>query len=195
MKPNRSYRFILIIISLGIILSACSGTQNQPAETSLPEPTQQGASESVTQEAPYPAPKDYEPTEGPYPPPPLPTVAYPAPGEAPTQDPSIIKFNLDKPIYAGDTVISGTGPAGVPIAILDITFMGEVLGQTVIKDDGTFSIEVSPLEAAHRVGIILGVLEGTEWSETDFDERYFGDQALNVPLVGFFYDTALVLEK
>jgi len=118
---------------------------------------------------------------------------YPEPGQGIGGDENAIPFLLDKPILAGAKEISGSGVPGVPIAILDITLMGPVLGQTTIKEDGSFVVEVSPLEAGHRVGLFLANLEGTSWKPEDFqDKGYFGEEARMVPMVGFFYDTALV---
>ena len=92
--------------------------------------------------------------------------------------------------------MTGRGPAGVPIGLLNITFMGTMLGQTTIGEDGTFAFTVEPLEAGHRIGIVLGILDGTQWTPEYFqNSAFYGDEARSVPLVGFFYDTALVIEK
>jgi hypothetical protein len=73
--------------------------------------------------------------------------------------------------------------------------VGEVLGETVIQDDGTFEFATPPLESGVRIGIVLGNLEGTAWSPEDFyDSGYYGDDARVVPMIGFLYDTALVAD-
>lgn len=107
-----------------------------------------------------------------------------------------VRFSLKKPIFEGTTQIVGVGTPGIPIIIYDVTFMGEILGQGLINQDGTFNISVSPLEAGHRIGIGLGVLSGSKWQVTDFQNPAFnGDEARQVPMVGFFFDTAMVQEK
>jgi len=92
--------------------------------------------------------------------------------------------------------VTGSGPTGVPIVLLDITFGGRLLASGVIDRNGRFELEVGePLEARHRIGIALGDLTGTGWQPEDFsDEKFYGDEALNVPLVGFFFDTCMIQE-
>jgi hypothetical protein len=98
-------------------------------------------------------------------------------------------------VTEGDTVITGGGPPGVPIILFDVTAMGVALGQTTIGEDGRFEFTVDPLESAHRIGVALGELAGTGYTAEELQETiYFGDESLSVPLVGFFYDTAMVRE-
>lgn len=122
-----------------------------------------------------------------------------SPLDVPIASPSarrIVPFRLNKPIFAGVDRVSGTGPAGVPIIIADVTFMGEPLGASVIGDDGTFEIRVPVLEKNHRIGIMLGDLRGTKWRVEDFYAlEYRGEDPQQVPQVGFFYDTAMVQEE
>jgi hypothetical protein len=108
----------------------------------------------------------------------------------------VTPFKLDRPILAGATEIRGTGPAGVPIYIADITFMGDPLGTGKVGSDGKFVIVVKPLEAAHRIGLALGILEGTPWKPEDFyRQEFYGPEAMQLPTVGFFFDTAMISEK
>ena len=105
-------------------------------------------------------------------------------------------FQLDRPVVAGTTVVRGTGPAGVPIFIADVTFMGEPLGTGNIGADGKFAITVQSLEAQHRIGLALGILDGTAWKPDDFYQpEFYGPDAMQLPQVGFFHDTVLVDEK
>ncbi len=111
----------------------------------------------------------------------------------PAPSTQVTPFKLDRPILAGATEIRGTGPAGVPIYIADITFMGEPLGTGKVDTDGKFVIVVKPLEAGHRIGLRLGILEGTPWKPEDFyRQEFYGPDAMQVPQVGFFHDTVLV---
>jgi hypothetical protein len=71
--------------------------------------------------------------------------------------------------------------------------MGQTLAQTVIGPDGTFEVTLNALEKNHRLGIMLGELAGTPWSEATFqDPSYNGPQAMQVPQVGFLFDTVFV---
>jgi hypothetical protein len=109
---------------------------------------------------------------------------------------SAVPFHLDRPVVAGTAVIRGTGPAGVPIWIADVTFMGEVLGQGKIGPDGKFAIQVQPLDANHRIGVALAELAGTPWTAEDFYRaEFYGPDATQAPQVGFFFDTVMVTEK
>ncbi len=167
MKPYRSFLYLF-----GFLLAACTS----------PTP---GSGGSATASA-YPI--------GSTPATNSPSVAYPI--ASPTRPPgsgNVTPFRLDKPIVAGATQISGTGPAGVPIVLVDVTFMGPVLGQTTIGADGKFVFQVAALEKSHRIGVTLADLTGTKWKTEDFsDQGYQGDEAVLVPQVAFFYDTALV---
>jgi hypothetical protein len=130
---------------------------------------------------------------------PQPTTSPVVPGVSPLASPllssaaSVVPFRLDRPIMAGDTEVRGTGPAGVPIFIADVTFMGEPLGNGTIGSDGTFVVKVKPLPDGHRIGLALGVLNGTKWKPEDFYlQEYYGPDALQAPQVGFFHDTVMV---
>ncbi len=121
------------------------------------------------------------------------SAAYPAPSAAPTLRGDEVPFRLAKPIKAGATYVSGTGPAGVPIILADVTFMGAVMGQTTVGADGKFQFPVQALEANHRLGITLGDVTGTKFTlEQFYSDGYRGDGSMQVPNVGFYFDTALV---
>ena len=122
-----------------------------------------------------------------------PVQMSPLPSPLPTTDSAGVPFKLERPIPAGATEVRGTGPAGVPVFVADVTFMGESLGTGTIGPDGKFVVAVKPLEANHRLGLALGNLEGTAWKPEDFyREAFYGPEAMQVPQVGFFQDTVLV---
>lgn len=109
---------------------------------------------------------------------------------------NVIPFRLDKPVREGAQEITGSGPPGVPVMILDVTFMGNILGETTIDDDGTFIVTIPSLEKNHRIGLTIGYLDGTEWSPEDFYAPEFnGDEPLQVPMVDFFFDTTMVVSN
>ncbi len=180
-------RFVFVIILI-LLLSACTPISETPETHITAQPSSDGGSQN-----PYPVPETMENTPEAYPAPAddLTTNPYPSPEEIPS---GIIPFAFDKPVSDGDTIISGTGPAGVPIEVVNVTLMRLVLAQGIIEDDNTFTFELrEPLEKGYRLGIALAELAGTEWTKDEFANKFFnGSQAMNVPTVGFFFDTALV---
>ena len=123
---------------------------------------------------------------------PLPAVSAPANSPIPTPV-GAVKFQIDRPVKIGATVVTGQGPAGVPISIVNVTDMGSELGVGVIGADSRFSITVQPLLGSTRIGLGLGDLGGTNLNAEDFNaDAYKGSEALVVPMVGYFQDTALV---
>lgn len=197
-------RYVLLIVAI-LVLTACAPPKATQSPTTTQETKQEAnveISEKTTpqpEDTPYPPPPVVEVSDtDPYPPPTieiLPVDAYPAP-ESSIAIIGDSAFQFNKPIHEGATEITGVGPAGVPILILDITFMGEILGEGLIDDNGTFTINVEPLEKAHRIGISLDNLEGTQWTQEDFYGIEFnGEGAMQVPMVGYFYDTIIVTEK
>jgi hypothetical protein len=109
------------------------------------------------------------------------------------------QFMLVTPLHSGDQQVTGQGPAGIPINIVDVTLMGFELGSTTIDESGTFSVQLlQPLEEGHRIGIMLGSLEDTDWTPDEnlanelFELR--GPDYMNIPRVGVVYDTAMVQE-
>ena len=73
--------------------------------------------------------------------------------------------------------------------------MGAFVGSGTTDESGRFRVTLSePLEARHRIGLTFDV-GGTSWTPDDFpSEAFHGEEALLVPQVGFYYDTAMVRE-
>ncbi|MDI9547463.1 MAG: hypothetical protein QM346_07655, partial [Chloroflexota bacterium] len=173
------------------------------AEEAAPAAEEEAAYPAPDEEEAYPAPAaaDTAPAEeGAYPPPQVTSSsaeeeAYPAPS-APTEETSripIVPFAIEQPVTAGSTVIRGTGPAGVPILVVNVTYMGEILGEGVIGADGTFEISTTALEAETWVGVSLADLTGSDFAYEDFYASGFrGEGAAQVPQVGFVYDSVTV---
>ena len=101
-------------------------------------------------------------------------------------------FTIDRPLLPNSTVVTGQGPPGVPIKVVNVTRAGRELGAGVIGPDGHFAIEVSPLPPGERIGIMLGDVEGTPFKEEDFLR---GEGYVDIPLVGILFDTVLVEES
>ncbi len=158
----------IFISLLALTFAACS-----PSTTPMPSKTQLDLTVENL-ETPYPYP-DIKPTKR------IPAIN------------NTVPFRLNKPVIEGTQEITGSGPPGVPIMILDITFMGNILGEGIIDKDGTFIIQVPTLEKNHRIGLTIGYLDGTEWTPEDFYFPDFnGDEPLQVPMVDFFFDTTMV---
>lgn len=101
-------------------------------------------------------------------------------------------FSIDEPVKAGDTSVLGTGPAGVPIVLVDVSLVGEPLAYTTIGEDGRFSFTLeNPLPSGHSIGIQLGDLTGTDFLQSQFqyNETYF-----ERPLIGTLFDMVSVRE-
>lgn len=106
---------------------------------------------------------------------------------------TVVPFKIERPVLPGATEVQGTGPAGVPIYIADVTFMGDPLGTGTIGADGKFVVKVQPLTDGHRIGVALGILDGTRWKPEDFYQpAYYGPDSMQAPQVGFFHDTVMV---
>jgi hypothetical protein len=157
------------------LIIAVSGCLQKPESTVPTSPLQSPLDTSMSTDSPLPTGEPPETQPG---------------------DTEIERFQLNKPIPPGSKKVTGSGPPGVPIVLLDITFGGRLLASGVIGKQGKFELTVEePLEARHRLGITLGDLSGTKWTPEDLsDEKLYGDDALSVPQVGFFYDTHIIQE-
>jgi hypothetical protein len=203
---------------LAVALSACSGPSpvktlqaGTPAavSTSYPGPVATNSPNNPGQAAAYPQPQATLDIAS-YPAPTtasfsnaLPSVdpAYPAPPPSPTINPGtpvkVVPFKINKPLSAGMTEITGSGPADIPITLADITSYGDIVGEGTISSDGTFTIKLNkPLEVNQWIGITYSNLKNTKWVPSNFDDPGFrGDSPQLIPLVGYFFDTAEVAEK
>ncbi len=157
---------ILGVISL--LLVACSATApatNTSQTTGVPDAS--GAYPAADQA--YPAATN--------------TSGYTAPEQGP-------EFAFNEPVRASDAQVSGTGPAGVPVKIVDVTNGGTTLSEVVIGADGTFSANVEgQLTSGNRIAIQLGSTAGTQVDPNDF--RY-GPGYQDLPPIGLVFDMAMV---
>src|SRR2546425_7993695 len=155
-------RFLLLVL-LGILLIACDQTSTpKPVAT---QPAQGGATQQpasgATATSAYPAPDSAYPA---------PSVAQGADGYPPpsplTQGP---QFTLNTPVRASDTQVTGKGPAGVPVKLVNVARSGELIGETTIGNDGAFTVKVSAkLIAGDRIALMLGNTAGTKFNPNDF---------------------------
>jgi len=99
-------------------------------------------------------------------------------------------FSINEPVEGGDTIVSGIGPAGIPIRLVNVSEVGRILGETIINQDGLFSFSVqTPLESGHSIGLQLGDLTGTDLNENEFvnNETYYVR-----PMIGILFDMVTV---
>ena len=156
---------ILIFLLLPLLLAACQSTPTAQATQVIPSSTQSFENGYPVSEG-YPV-SDYQ-------------SEYPIGPE----------FSIDTPLNAGDTVVTGTGPAGVPINLVNATEVGELLGTTIIAEDGPFQFELETgLPEKHQIGIQLGNLTGTDLNANDF---VYNDNYYVRPLIGVMFDMVLV---
>jgi hypothetical protein len=170
---QRSSLSSIVLITLALALAAlpaCSQRKPTASPSSSPEPT-------------------FESPLSPLPASPLPAVESPlAAVESPIQPKVMEHFKLDKPIKAGATEVSGRGPAGTPLQVVDITGGGEILGTGVIADDGSFIIKLGvPVEANRVIGISLSVAKDPNTWVDLWALR--GEGARAIPQIGDFFDS------
>jgi hypothetical protein len=118
--------------------------------------------------------------------------AYPVKTKENSQIPFSVgpEFNLNEPVNGGDIVIEGTGPAGVPIILIDITTMGTQLGETIINNEGEFRFELSnPVQSGHTIGLQLGNITNTDLNPQDF---LYSPNYYDRPQIGVLFDIAHV---
>jgi hypothetical protein len=176
-------RFLLLVL-LGILLVACDQAATpKPVAT---QPAQSGSTQQpvsgATATSAYPAPDSAYPA---------PTVAqgvdgYPPPSPL-TQGP---QFTLNTPVHASDAQVTGKGPAGVPVKLVNLARSSEVIGETTIGNDGVFTVKVpAKLIAGDRIALMLGNTAGTKFNPNDFIS---GPGYQDYPLVGVTFVSTVV---
>lgn len=202
MRPriNLHSSISLFVTFVAVLLLVACGSANPPAAPTL-ESVPAGV-ESAPTVAPadaggqgYPAPTAS--SDEPYPFVVIPTAAptltplsYPAVEEV-FQEP---RFHIDQPVSAGATDITGQAPPNTPLAVLDITYNGAVLGLGRSDDSGRFSVPVTGLIEGNRIGLGIGELAPGQTIEqmAEFYFPYRGEGFMNIPNLGIYFDTALV---
>ncbi|MCZ2112461.1 MAG: hypothetical protein LC131_01220 [Anaerolineae bacterium] len=199
----RQTSLFLSVVSVILLLVACgpSAPQAVPTPESVPATVASLATAAVVPTAPpvseesaYPPPAAVDEVAQPYPggaEAALPPQGYPPVSEETFLEP---RFQFDAPVTAAATTVTGQAPPNTPLAIMDVTYNGELLGLGQSDANGRFTIPVSGLVAGNRIGIGIGDIT-TGQSIEALAEQYFphrGEGFMNLPNVGIFYDTALV---
>ena len=175
-------RVAAIILSVGLLATLVGCGDSKPTESPLPPPS-----------SPLSVPSQFEspamlPTQ-------VPATHVPEiPGPTLIPGPT---FAIDRPLKAGTTRITGQGPAGIPIVVVDVTLTGKELGQGFIDNTGHFDIKLSqPLEYNHRIGLMAGTthLMSADEAQVYITQlyRWKGEGARNLPYIGVLFDTAMV---
>jgi hypothetical protein len=117
--------------------------------------------------------------------------------ESPLATPTVLPegvqpFALDEPLYVGATQVAGRGPAGLQIAIVDVTFAAEHLGVGEIGSDGTFAIEVKPLPESHAIGIMA--TDELPPKLRDNVDALWGPGSVDLPMVGTVFASAMTVK-
>ncbi len=174
----------LLLVLFGMLLVACDQTStSKPVAT---QPAQSGATQQpasgATATGTYPAPDNAYP---------VPSVAqgvdgYPPPSPL-AQGP---QFILNTPVRVSDAQIIGKGPAGVPVKLINVARSGELIGETTIGNDGTFTVNVAAkLIVGDRIALMLGNTAGTKFNPNDFIS---GPGYVDYPLVGVMFASTVI---
>lgn len=178
---------VSIVISVILLLIVMSGCREQIDEDHLPRQEKSEEVFSVEENA-YPIERSIQPEAI--------EDAYPAGDQIDEFDQSSTAmvqgpdFSIEKPVTSGDEKVSGSGPADVPIALINLSNVDEIIGETTISSQGIFIFELAnPLVSGQSIGIKLGDISGTRFNENEFvyNESYYSR-----PYVGILFDIAYV---
>jgi hypothetical protein len=190
---TRTIIILLISLFLMIFMAACN-TPTQRTSTPLENETKEP--DSFVQESEiegYPVaetPTVQDASEDvPYPAPIQVAVESAYPGEV-LKNSNAIVLAFDHPIKSTDTLLTGVGPAGLEIYVLDITFMGAELGRAIIDKDGTFSIAVNDMQPGIRIGLSADI-SSIGLTQEDVIP---GNGEISMPRIGYFFDSAVLTE-
>jgi hypothetical protein len=177
-------RRFLILVLFGLLLAACDQASTprpvatQPAQGRSTQQPVSGATATGSYPAPedaYPAPSVVQGVDG-----------YPPPSPL-AQGP---EFTLNTPVRTSDAQVTGKGPAGVPVKLVNVARSAEVIGETTIGNDGVFTVNVpSKLIAGDRIALMLGNTAGTKFNPNDFIS---GPGYQDYPLVGIMFASTVV---
>jgi len=182
----------LIWLCLIILLVACGQADDNADENDtllLDEPFVDTSETPATDasgypqpvEAGYPAPDQIQP----YPGPSLSESGdepYPAPPQFIDESK---RASLNQPVIVGQQTVSGSGPAGIPIKVVSISYAGEELGFATILEDSTFEINLSrPVEEREVLGLLL--------AEDSLRPQFEDAPGTDMPMIGFVLDQVII---
>ncbi len=183
------FKLSLILVALSTVIIGCT------SKTTLTASTEEMIMSTQTLEA-YPIPGYPSPYGSEVGYPAFPTfaaeVAYPI--VTATKDPKMNgpKFEINEPVVGGTKVVTGTGPANVPIVLIDVTEMGALLDQTIIDENGDFIFNLDEeLITFNAIGLQIGDLSETNLNYEDF---IYSEDYTDRPLIGIVFDIAPVVQ-
>lgn len=179
-------KIVLIVLLVPLVLVGCGPTSPEPA---TPSATPAAPGQPAQPGYPAPAQPGYPaPAQPGYPAPagaggyPVPQVEYP---EGP-------EFRMNVPVRSSDTQVSGTGPAGVPINLINVEDNGTVIGQTTIAEDGTYTVDVTGnMGPSQMIAVTLGDISDTDLQRENFIQ---GPGYVELPFVGRIFTSTVVIE-
>ena len=169
-------RQFLIFVLIVFVMVGCGGDAPETEER-VP-----GEGEAPTMVTPgtYPEPQQSETYPGPQ------SESYPAP-EALSPE-----FTIDRPVTEANTQVTGTGPAGAQIELINLTRDNDFIGQTTINNDGTFVIDTDgKLIAKNEIALILANTADTDTTSEGLDDN----PAYQQIAAGIVVATAIVQES
>ncbi len=186
---NKKTFFYYVLIGV-LFLTSCSnssaGEKTTPVKTTAPIEQPYPAGSSL-ETSPYPM-GSASSLESQYPAGTSSESAYPI--DANTQFKLGPYFTIDEPVQAGSKTVTGTGPANVPIRLIDITLMGEELASTKVDENGKFTFNLdTDLVAGHSIGLQIGDLDGTGFN---YDEFLYNPQYYDKPMIGIIFYIAVI---
>lgn len=189
---KRSIIFMSFCLVLLLILTACS--VKEPPESPAAEPGYPSPVRIPEDNLEYPSPGFIPTVQPAYPGVNTTREEYPSPVSEETKNPASGPiFEIDEPVLAGDMQVTGTGPVGVPINLVDVSEMGLFLAETTIDSQGEFTFVLQvPLVQSHSVGLQIGDLSNTSFN---YDEFMIGETYIDRPLIGILLDMVSVVEK
>jgi hypothetical protein len=98
-------------------------------------------------------------------------------------------FSIDEPLLVGATQVTGRGPAGLEIVIVDVTLSAQHLGYGRVEYDGRFAIDVSPLPEAHAIGVMLN--EPLEGELQENVQDLWGPGGIDLPMLGSVFASVM----
>lgn len=185
MKTGRLLFQLLLSFLVLAVLSACISPAISLPETSSSPLATPGSTETsplIIAESPLPTPTEDVPL--------LLTASPPSPSPISLFSTAPIRFSLDLPLLPGATRVTGHGPVGQKVSIVDVSLGTEELGAGEIGADGVFAVDVKPLPAGDRIGIMAGAPLSPEY-ETNRD-LLWGQGGIQLPMFGDVFASAMV---
>lgn len=169
-------RQFLIFVLIVFVIVGCGGAAPE-IEATVPG---EGEVPTIATPLTYPEPQQSETYPDPE------SESYPAPEALGPE------FTIDRPVTEANTQVTGTGPAGAQIELVNLTRDNEFIGRTTVNNDGTFAIDTDgKLIAKNEIALVLANTGGTDTNPESLDDNPGYQQTA----VGIVVATAIVQES